>query len=254
MADAYDAAYVATGHYARCVLDPITERYAIAKAKDASKDQSYMLAQLTQEQLSRLVLPLGEWQKTEVRAFAKERAIPVAHRAESQDLCFVAHDYRDFLLERGIADAPGKVELRDGRVVGEHQGLHRYTIGQRKGIGIALGEPVFVVEKDMTRNVLVLAYKNDAYISGVTTWPVVWQAGVECGNEHDGELGDGIACTVKIRYRSNAVNARLFVASDGCATVIFDEPQTPTAPGQYAVFYQDDIVLGSALIKSVVFV
>lgn len=249
VADAYNAPFVATGHYARCVFNSEAKRYAIAKAHDVSKDQSYMLAQLTQDQLARLVLPLGEWQKSEVRIFAQDRAIPVAHRAESQDLCFVADDYRDFLLDRGIVDAPGKVELRDGRVVGEHQGLHRYTIGQRKGIGIALGEPVFVVEKDMARNVLVLAYRRDAFISRVVTLPVVWQAGMSANDQ-----GDGAACTVKIRYRSPAVNARLFIDPDGCATVVFGEVQTPTAPGQYAVFYQDDVVLGSAPIKSVVFV
>ena len=251
VADAYDAAFVATGHYARRVFDPVTGRYAIAKANDTTKDQSYMLAQLTQDQLARLVLPLGEWQKTDVRVFADEHELPVAHRAESQDLCFVSADYRDFLLERGIADTPGKVELRDGSIVGEHQGLHRYTIGQRKGIGIALGEPVFVVEKDISRNVLVLAYKNDALISGLTTWPLTWQAGIE---QYDCGQGDGIICSVKIRYRSNAISARIFTESDGCVTAVFDAAQTPTAPGQYAVFYQDDVVLGSAPIKSVVFV
>lgn len=250
-ADSLDAPFVATGHYARCVYDSQTNRFAIAVAQDVSKDQSYMLSQLTQEQLARLVLPLGEWQKSEVRVFAQERGIPVAHRAESQDLCFVPHDYRDFLFERGIEDKPGIVELRDGTVVGKHQGLHRYTIGQRKGIGVALGRPVFVVEKDIERNVLVLAYKEDAYLSGVITYPVTWQA---ASIDEQVLLSGETSCKVKIRYRSSAVEARLFSDKEGSIRIVFATPQTPTAPGQYAVLYQDDIVLGSAPIKSVLFV
>ncbi len=250
VADKYNAPFVATGHYAQRVVDSQTGRFAIAKAIDTTKDQSYMLAQLTQDQLARLVLPLGNLRKDQVRVLAAERNIPVAHRAESQDLCFVSHDYRDFLLERGLNGVPGAVELRDGSVVGEHQGLHRYTIGQRKGIGIALGKPVFVVDKDTERNVLVLAYKNDAYLSGATTYPITWQAGVM---DTDALSSDGVICNVKIRYRSQAVPARLFADEEGRGTVVFDDPQTPTAPGQYATFYHGDIVIGSAPIKSVIF-
>ena len=233
---------IATGHYARVVEDLDTGRFALKRALDETKDQTYMLSLLTQEQLARLVLPLGGYTKAEVRHYAEERGIPVAHRPESQDLCFVAGDYRDFLLEAGVQDDQGSILTLDGEVVGRHEGLHRYTLGQRKGLGVALGEPQFVVGKDAEANALIIAPKEQAFITAVEVGETNWMLSAPTE-----------PCTVKIRYRSAPVLATVSPLDADRVRVTFNEPQTLTAPGQCCAFYQGNVLLGGGIIDKVVF-
>lgn len=241
-ADDLGCAKIATGHYARVVEDLDTGRFALKRALDESKDQTYMLSLLTQEQLARLVLPLGGYTKAEVRHYAEDQGIPVAHRAESQDLCFVEGDYRDFLSGAGVVDEPGPILLRDGREVGKHDGLHRYTLGQRKGLGVALGEPHFVVGKDAEANAVLIAPKDKAVIRAVEVGELNWMLPLRTE-----------PCTVKIRYRSAPVIAQVEPLENDRARVVFAQPQALTAPGQCCAFYQGNVLLGGGIIDTVVF-
>ena len=270
--------FIATGHYARVVRR--RERYVVACASDSAKDQSYMLSMLSQEQLSRLVLPLGDIKggKPEVRRMARDLGLPTASKWDSQDICFIPDgDHLSFLAARGVKGAPGDIVTRDGRVVGRHDGLFRYTIGQRKGLGIGgAPEPYYVVGKDAARNRLIVAFAKDALIDYVLVKGMNWQSMTpEQLARRYSERGP-VACTVKLRYRQKAVSCRLvpanmegdvgvsFVNSRGmqfalegfagtidAAHILLDEPQTPTAPGQFAVLYDGDTVLGAGVIESV---
>lgn len=233
---------IATGHYARVVEDTALHRFALKRALDETKDQTYMLALLTQEQLSRLVLPLGGYTKQEVRQYALEQGIPVAKRPESQDLCFVEGDYRDFLVEQGVGDDPGPIMTSDGEVVGEHHGIHYFTLGQRKGLGVALGEPYFVIGKDAQTRSITIAPKDQAFISAVEVRDLNWM--LPCPTE---------PCSVKIRYRSKPALAHVVLLGDDRVRVEFFEPQTLTAPGQCCAFYQGSVLLGGGIIDTVTF-
>lgn len=232
----------ATGHYARVVEDLDTGRFALKRALDESKDQTYMLSLLTQEQLSRLVLPLGGYTKPEVRHYAEEQGIPVAHRPESQDLCFVEGDYRDFLVQEGVEDVPGEIITSDGERVGTHAGLHRYTLGQRKGLGVAMGEPYFVIGKDAQANTVTIAPKERALIKAVEVADLNWM--LESPVE---------PCMVKIRYRSKPALAHVHPLPDQRVRVEFKEPQSLTAPGQCCAFYSGSVLLGGGIIDKVIF-
>lgn len=257
-ADELGCEFVATGHYARIARVPTGEggvggestggdfRFAVRTALDGSKDQSYMLSMLDQAQLARLVLPLGGMTKPAVRQVADQAELPVAQKAESQDICFLgeAEDYRGLLASRGVSDRPGPIVLSDGSVVGEHCGLHGYTVGQRKGLGVAYREPLYVIRKEVEGNRLVVGTADEALISAVATGPVNWQA-VE-------GLREPMRAMVKLRYRSRPVPCVVEPAPGGGATVYLNEPQPTTAPGQYAVFYVGDTVIGAAVIRKVV--
>ncbi len=275
----YPCDFVATGHYARIVRR--CGRLSIARAANAAKDQSYMLAMLTQNQLSRLALPLGNIAggKPEVRRIAAKLGLPTASKTDSQDICFIPDgDHRAFLDSRGVSGSPGDIVTRSGEVVGRHKGLFRYTVGQRKGLEIGgAPKPYYVVDKDAKHNQIVVAFGEDAWIDCVQVSDMNWQAlfpehlarrYAECGP---------LACSVKLRYRQKAAPCRLVPVvggegdarispSDSCdsrlvfesiegdipsVTVLLDEPQTPTAPGQFAVFYDGDMVLGAGVIKSI---
>ena len=281
IADAADSApdfFVATGHYARVARR--RDRFAVARAADLSKDQSYMLSLLSQEQLARLVLPLGDIEggKPEVRRIAQELGLPVASKSDSQDICFIPDgNHLAFLEHRGVSAASGDIVTRDGIVVGRHDGLFCYTIGQRKGLGIGgAPEPYYVVGKDAVRNRLIVGFAHEARIDCVRLARMNWQAASpEELAARFAERGP-LACSVKLRYRQHAVPCRLvpadmegdmglaFVNSRGmqfkpvgvegsipAATVLLDQPQTPTAPGQFAVLYDGDAVLGAGVIESV---
>ncbi len=236
---------VATGHYARVVELVDQGRFTLKVALDHNKDQSYMLSLLDQDQLSRLVLPLGGYTKQEVRSHAASLGIPVATRPESQDLCFVPGDYRDFLLAQGIPDDPGPIVLHSGKVVGEHKGLHHYTLGQRKGLGVALGRPCFVVEKRTDDNTLVVGFEEESLIDSVEVDQLNWMAFDSCEKPFE--------CSVKIRYRSKAVPCTVTPLGQKRVRVTFLNNQSLTAPGQYAVFYQGDLLCGGGVISSVRF-
>ncbi|MEG1827641.1 MAG: tRNA 2-thiouridine(34) synthase MnmA [Gordonibacter sp.] len=234
---------VATGHYARIVQLADSGRFAVLTALDARKDQSYMLSLLSQEQLSRLVLPLGGMTKPEVRILASDLGLSVAEKPESQDVCFIDGDYREFLEQRGVVDKPGLVVDRAGVVLGRHEGLAGFTVGQRKGIGIAAAEPYFVVEKRVETGELVVGYAPEAQVVRVRVGRVNWQAieGLE-------GLEDA---TVKLRYRSTAAPCIIEPEPEGGVRVTLRSPQPTTAPGQFAVFYRGSTVLGGGMIEEV---
>ena len=276
-ADAYGCEKIATGHYARVARMTASGRYAIMTALDARKDQSYMLCMLTQEQLSRLVLPLGAMTKAEVRIMAAELGLAVAEKAESQDVCFIEGDYRPFLCERGLVDEPGDIVNMEGVAIGQHTGLSNYTVGQRKGIGLAAPEPYYVIAKRIGENQLVVGFAADAKVNEALVGNANWQAiaapfgagspsaAVDC-SRLDFERSEEYApleAMVKLRYRSEpaacviepvgegGVAAEEGVTAEGRVRVRLRSPQAVTAPGQYAVFYQGSTVLGGGVIEEV---
>ncbi|MDR2716094.1 MAG: tRNA 2-thiouridine(34) synthase MnmA [Coriobacteriaceae bacterium] len=254
---------VATGHYARVVRHAERGRFVVKTALDAAKDQSYMLAQLSQAQLARLVLPLGGTTKPAVRIAAQEGGLSVAGKAESQDACFIEGDYVDFLKAHGLPDEPGPIVNRAGDVLGTHKGLFRYTLGQRKGIGVAAHEPYYVVGKRPATRELVVGFKDEARITGLQVGALRWMAFER--------LDRPLECMVKLRYRSRPAPCRVTPStntttpvalpcstntnsgegrsSTATARVQLLSPQATTAPGQFAVFYQGDTLLGSGIIQ-----
>ena len=242
-ADEFGCEKAATGHYARVAQLQDSGRFVVKAALDTSKDQSYMLSQLTQDQLARLVLPLGAATKVDVRVLASDLGLAVADKPESQDICFIEADHRAFLEERGVAGEPGCVVNAQGEVVGRHEGLFRYTIGQRKGIGIAAPEPYYVIGKRFGENELVVGYKDATLIDRVRVASPNWQAFEQ--------LVDPLECMVKLRYRSAKAACTVTPCSDGSVEVGLLTPQPTTAPGQHAVFYLGETVLGGGAIAHV---
>lgn len=241
---------VATGHYARVRRDPDTGRYRLFTGRDPSKDQSYFLFGLTQEQLSRTLFPLGEFNKEEVRAMARARNLPVAEKPDSQEICFVpTGNYRGFidayLNEQGkkLEDSSGQLVTTDGHVLGEHQGLGNYTIGQRKGLGIATGTPLYVINLDTARNRVVVGSNQDLLKSRLLVRKVNWIRPVD--------LDESFEAQVKIRNKHFPASARIEVHPNGEAFVEFETPQRAITPGQAAVFYDDDEVVGGGWIAGV---
>mgnify|MGYP000073677520 FL=1 len=251
---------VATGHYARVQWDEGRGRFLLRRGVDRQKDQSYFLFELTQEQLARVVFPLGQLTKAEVRRLARELGLPVAEKAESQDLSFVPDgDYVRFVeqyVETGLVAGErdplaeerktlprpqrGEIVTTDGRVVGYHEGIHRYTIGQRRGLGLALGRPVYVVDLDVARNRVIVGEERDLYRETLRVVNPNWIA--------IAELRQPMRVTTKIRYRHEEAQATIEPSDDGSVLVRFDEPQRAITPGQAAVFYQDDLVVGGGWI------
>lgn len=245
-ADELGCAYVATGHYARVACED--GRYAAAVAADVAKDQSYMLSLLTQDQLARLLLPLGDIAggKPEVRRMAEERGLPTASKSDSQDICFISGSHVTFLEERGVLPEPGAIVNAQGQELGKHQGLHRYTVGQRKGIGIGgAPEPYFVLEKDGESNRLVVGFAAEAKMRAAVVADVNWQG------LPPQEL-NGLACTVKLRYRQRAVPCAASTDAGGNLLLELEDPQPLTAPGQYAVLYTNGTVLAAGVISQVI--
>ena len=241
---------VATGHYARISCDPNTGRYRLLAGVDRSKDQSYFLFGLTQEQLSRSFFPLGELTKEQVRAIAREKKLPVAEKAESQEICFVpTGSYREFieayLAEQGTKapNPAGEVVSTGGQVLGEHHGLHHFTVGQRKGLGVAAGTPLYVVELDPVCNRVVVGSSEDLYHRRCTVRDVNWIRPVA--------QGENVEARIKIRNKHVAALARVEVRAPDQAFVEFFEAQRAITPGQAAVFYDGDEVLGGGWISGV---
>ncbi len=238
---------IATGHYARVRQNRETGRYELLRAADESKDQTYFLFGLTQEQLARAEFPLGELTKREVREIARRLAVPVAEKAESQEICFVPSGsyvrfIETYLQEQGSAleSGPGEMVLTSGEVVGRHEGLHHYTVGQRRGLGVAMGRPVFVVALDRERNRLILG--EDAELQSATcevrdvNW-IAWE-----------QPKGPVEARVRIRNRHKPAEAIITALSEKTARVTFREPQRAITPGQAAVFYSGDRVLGGGWI------
>ncbi|HEX5412570.1 MAG TPA: tRNA 2-thiouridine(34) synthase MnmA [Terriglobia bacterium] len=241
---------IATGHYARIQQDPDSGRYRLFAGRDPAKDQSYFLFGLTQQQLARTLFPLGEFTKQEVRAMARHRNLPVAEKPDSQEICFVpTGNYRRFidayLSEQGvkIQDAAGELVTTDGRVLGRHEGLGNYTVGQRKGLGVAAGTPLYVISLDRTRNRVMVGSNDELLKKRLEVRKINW---IRPASE-----GDSFEARVKIRNKHFPALARVETRSGGEALVEFAVPQRAITPGQAAVFYDGDEVVGGGWISGV---
>jgi len=237
---AFGSQFMATGHYAR--LSTGANRIQLMKAVDEAKDQSYVLHVLDQEQLSKAIFPLGDYSKSEVRQLARELDLPVADRPESQDLCFLGDgDYREFLGRNSKQNQPGGLILNSqGEFLGNHDGLARYTIGQRRGLGLSSPIPLYVLEKDQSRDVLIVGSKDDLDREKLFANGVNWVSIEPPTNP--------IQSKVKIRYKSNDESATIYPTQSESVEVKFDQKVKGITPGQAAVFYQDDICLGGGII------
>ncbi len=232
------ATHLATGHYAQ--LRRTNGHYRLYRALDRRKDQSYVLSVLGQKQLTRTLLPLGELDKEKVREIARDLGFVTADRPESQDLCFLGGgDYRTFLAERMEA-TPGAILDKQGNSLATHSGLENFTIGQRKGIGISGPEPLYVIDKDVKRNALIVGPRAELGRTHFTVRELNWVS----GSPPSGET----PLTVQVRYRTPAVSAQLETFQDRTEVVV-EKPLTHIAPGQAAVFYDKDECLGGGLIS-----
>lgn len=234
--------HLATGHYAR-VEKRADGYYHLMAAKDAGKDQSYFLHRLNQQQLQFLLFPLADLVKAEVKAYSERRGLPIVPRGESQDLCFIEEGRLAEFVEQRDPSVVRRGEIRDsdGNVVGHHDGLHRFTVGQRGGLGIARGERMYVKRLDRERNIVEVAPRPGVMQSACTLRDLHWIAGIP----PEGTL----RCEVQPRYRSKGAAATVLFAEGRRAVVAFDEPQFALTPGQAAVFCQDGEVLGGGWIE-----
>ena len=269
LAKTADATKVATGHYARVKFDEERGRWLLLRAVNRAKDQSYFLFELTQEQLSYAMFPLGETTKQQVRDLAEAAGLPTAQKPESQEICFIPDGNYSRFIERYLEEdraktvsandlpilnqpltqitrldssrlSPGDIVTTSGEVIGRHQGIHRYTVGQRRGIGISSAEPIYVVEVDAKNNRVIIGSSDALLKQEMTVARVNWIA-IE-------ELTEPIRVAVKIRSRAEEASATLSKGEDGSVLVTFDEPQRAITPGQAAVFYDDDVVVGGGWI------
>ncbi|MFN7037103.1 MAG: tRNA 2-thiouridine(34) synthase MnmA [Bellilinea sp.] len=236
---------MATGHYA-ILRVAINGNVKLLKGYDENKDQSYVLSVLSQEQLQHTLLPIGEYTKPQVRQLARDFGLPVAERQDSQDLCFLAgQDYREF-LKRNAPDVikPGKIITRSGQVVGEHEGLGFYTIGQRRGLGIQAIHPYYVVDKNVEENLLIVGEESDLRFVGLIAEDVNWIENTPPALCFDSEI--------KIRYKARLVPGVVEVKDRHIVQVQFDQPVRDVTPGQRAVFYQGEEVIGGGMIRKAI--
>lgn len=233
------ADYLATGHYARTITDA-QGRKCLLTGLDPAKDQSYFLFTLTQEQLGQILFPVGMLEKTEVRKLAAKFALPVAQKHESQEICFIPdNDYVKFLETHGVVQQQGEIVTTDGVVVGRHAGLHRYTIGQRKGLGIAWPHPLHVVAIDTALNRVMVGEREELKTSALTAGRATWSVQPETPE---------FRATCRIRYRHTPAPCTVVQQGQDRFEVHFDQPQTSVTPGQAAVIYDGELVLGGGWI------
>ncbi|HKP84672.1 MAG TPA: tRNA 2-thiouridine(34) synthase MnmA [Blastocatellia bacterium] len=244
---------VATGHYARVEYNEQTGRYILRKGLDLSKDQSYFLFEMTQKQLARAVFPLGHMTKAEVREVARGLGLETADKPESQEICFVpdgnyarfVEDYARSEMSRSPAGQDalrgGEIATTEGQIIGEHGGLHRYTIGQRRGIGIAAPDPLYVVKIDVPRNQLVVGKRSELYSKSFVATGVNWLSVAP--------PDEPLRANVRIRYRSPEAAATITPIATTRVRVEFDEAQAAITPGQASVFYDGDRVVGGGWIE-----
>ena len=248
LAESLGCEKVATGHYARVDLDEASGRYRLLRGRNLQKDQSYFLWELTQPQLSRALFPLGEMSKPEVRDVARQHSLAVAEKSESQEICFVPDgNYSGFIdrylkAEEAEDRLPGDGELvsTTGEVIGRHSGIHRYTIGQRRGIGIAAERPLYVIGIDAPHNRVVVGEQDDLMAQEFVAARVNWIA-------FDDPKAP-VRAEVRVRYRHTPMPATITPMDHGRVRVVFDEPQRAITPGQATVFYRGDEVLGGGWI------
>jgi len=233
---------IATGHYARIRYDEVSQRYQLLRAVDLHKDQSYFLYDLSQDVLATVLFPLGEQTKTETRRIATEFGLSVADKPDSQDLCLVeSHgSMRDF-LNKYISEKEGEIVDLSGKVLGKHQGIHHYTIGQRKGLGIAAPDPLYVVKLDPVMNRVIVGDRDSAGSLDCSVTRLNWVSMTEPTTP--------IRCEVQVRYRSSPVLVSVVPLEGDRVKLVFDEPQFGITPGQAAVFYNGEILLGGGIIE-----
>jgi len=235
--------YIATGHYAQIEYDKKSGRYLLKKAVDTSKDQTYVLYTMTQDELAHTLFPLGSYTKSQIRQMAEERNLITAKKPDSQDICFVPDgDYASF-IERCAnkkCESGNFIDV-DGNILGEHKGIIHYTIGQRKGLGITFGEPRYVVKKDATDNTVTLGRHEQLFsrelVARDTNWIMF------------DDLKEPMRVLAKARYKQSAVEATITPLENGRVLCTFDTPQRAIASGQSAVFYLDDYVVGGGVIE-----
>ncbi len=235
------ADYIATGHYASCLKLP-NGRYALKKAP-SPKDQTYALYNLNQNQLAHTLMPLGGYDKTEIRKIAEEECLPVAHKPDSQEICFIPdHNYAAFISEyTGMEEKPGNFVNPEGTILGQHKGITHYTIGQRKHLGLSFGYPVFVSEIRPVTNEVVLSSNDNLFKNELIAENLNFMS-VE-------DIEEPIRVSAKIRYSHKGANAVIEKVGDDKIRCTFEEPQRAPTPGQAVVFYQNDIVLGGGVIQ-----
>lgn len=238
--------YIATGHYARIAYDAATGRYLLKRSADPSKDQTYVLYNLTQDDLSHTLFPLGDMTKEETRAIAREHELVNSEKADSQDICFIPDgDYAGFIERYKEKKYPeGSYLDTDGNIIGTHAGAIRYTIGQRKGLNVAFGTPMYVVDKDMRQNTVTLTpNESDIFRTTLTACDLNWIP--------FDKPNLPLRVTAKHRYRAKEAACTIYPDTADTVKVIFDEPQRAMTPGQAIVFYDSDLVVGGGTILSV---
>jgi tRNA-specific 2-thiouridylase len=233
---------IATGHYAQIIYDPESGRYQLRRAIDRNKDQSYFLYDLTQDLLAASVFPLGEMLKAETRQIAAQYGLKTAAKPESQDLCLIeSHGSMRSFLDKYITTKKGEIVDSSGKVLGQHEGVHHYTIGQRKGLGIAAAEPLYVIGLDAAMNRVIVGDRTSATQPECNVQRVNWVAIAEPSTP--------IRAEVQVRYRSHPVAVTVIPLAGSRVKLVFDQPQFSITPGQAAVWYDGDKVLGGGIIE-----
>lgn len=235
--------YIATGHYAKVEFDSTTGRFILKKSVTVKKDQTYALYNLTQDQLSRTLMPCGDYTKEQIREFAKETGLPVHSKPDSQEICFIPdNDYGRYLSENGNHKIiPGDFVDTKGNVLGKHKGIVHYTVGQRKGLGIAFGKPMFVVGLDVKNNRVILGDDTEVYSSKLFATDLNFIS-IE-------KPIDGMRVNAKIRYSAKEAPATINIIDENRVAVTFDDAQRAITPGQSVVFYDGDVVVGGGTIE-----
>ncbi|MCR4430538.1 MAG: tRNA 2-thiouridine(34) synthase MnmA [Tepidanaerobacteraceae bacterium] len=237
-----DAFYIATGHYGKIEYDDSTGRYLLKKSVDASKDQSYALYNLTQFQLEHTILPLGYYTKHQIRKIAEQAGLSVAKKPDSQEICFVDTNYREFLKQKVPEKiTPGPFVDKYGNILGTHNGIPFYTIGQRRGLGISAGKPLYVIDINAERNTVLLGEERDLFTKEFIAERINWIA--------IDKLKSEMQVSAKIRYNFAEQPAKIQPYGTDKVKVIFSEPQKAVTPGQAVVFYVNDKVIGGGIIE-----
>lgn len=239
----FECDYIATGHYARIEYSNKYNQYVLAKSKSKLKDQTYFLYDIDKKILPNIIFPLSDFDdKNEIRKIAEERGLEIAQKKDSQEICFIENNnYIEFLQKQnpGKTIERGNIVLKNGKILGTHNGLIHYTIGQRKGIGISYQEPLYVIKLDSEKNEVVVGTEKELYSKELTAKNLNFLVDIN--------LQEGIEIQAKVRYRANPAKATLKVEGD-FAKVVFEQEQRAITPGQSIVFYMDDIVLGGGKI------
>lgn len=240
----FGADYFATGHYARILYDRDRQKFEVHKAADLSKDQSYMMYHLTQEQLAHIIFPLGRTYKKDTRRISREKGLPTYNKPESQDICFLTTEktYKEYLKEKAPSVMkPGLIIDKKGKVLGHHKGLPNYTIGQRRGLGIAAKVPLYVVALRPKKNEVVVGTEEDLFRQKLLAEDLAFTDGAA--------PADAFRCEAKIRYGIRVHPCTVQIEKNGRAVVSFDEPQRAITPGQSVVFYDGDRLVGGGTIR-----